>query len=209
MHDVQCELSRGFNRRSGRTGGLWQSRYQAKLVDEQRYLSQVVLYVRLNPVRAGAAKRPADHVFSGHREIVKGVRSPLVDIDDTLPCFKDTVRTARRSYLSAIRVGCKASDGPGTAGVAAFGDLAWRESELEPKSGREHVDLLGRSTGRERPPMPADRFLDEACRLLQVEPDRLASRARDRATAEMRASSRSRVSRGGSEGKAAGCRAEQ
>ena len=51
MHHVQCTFSRGFNRRRGRSGSLWQSRYQAKLVDEQRYLSRVVLYVHLNPVR--------------------------------------------------------------------------------------------------------------------------------------------------------------
>ena len=101
MHHVQCEFSRGFNRRAGRTGGLWQSRYQAKLVDEQRYLSQLGLYVHLNAVRAGAVKRPAEHVFSGHREIVKRVRSPLVDIDDTLLCFADTAPKIRLRRATA------------------------------------------------------------------------------------------------------------
>ncbi len=32
LHHLQCTFSRDFNRRSGRTGGLWQSRYQAKIV---------------------------------------------------------------------------------------------------------------------------------------------------------------------------------
>ncbi len=57
MHSLQCTFSRDFNRRWSRTGDLWQSRYQAKLVDEQAYLSQAVLYVHLNPVWAGRAMK--------------------------------------------------------------------------------------------------------------------------------------------------------
>ena len=186
MHHLQCEFSRGFNRRSGRTGGLWQSRYQAKLVDEQRYLTQLVLYIHLNPVRAGAVENPTDHVFAGHREIVKRVKNPLIDVDDSLLCFGDTARSARRAYLSAVRVGCNAMGDPGGTVADSLRSLVWRDRELEQKSGQEYVDILGRSTGLERPTMPTERFVEEMCRLLEVEPARLASRARDRSTAEMR-----------------------
>ena len=133
MHHLQCTFSRGFNRRWGRTGSLWQSRYQAKLVDEQRYLAQVVVYVHLNPVRAG----------------------------------------------------CE-SAGDGSAEVKPFRSLSWCDEELEAKPGQEHVDVLGRSTGFERPLLPAAQFVEQVCRLLEVEPERLASRVRDSATAEMR-----------------------
>ena len=87
LHHVQNIFSRGFNRRRGRTGSLWQSRYQAKLVDEARYLSQLVLYIHLNPVRAGAVEKPFDYGFGGHREIAKRVKAPLVDVDDALLSF--------------------------------------------------------------------------------------------------------------------------
>jgi len=185
MHHIQCTFSRGFNRRSDRTGGLWQSRYQAKLVDEQRYLSQLVLYVHLNPVRAGAVADPVDHVFSGHREIVKGVRTPLVDADDALLCFGDKSRSARRSYLSAIRVGAKEAGGSGGVG-SSIASLVWHDRDLEPRTGREYVDELGMNTGLERPAMPAGQFVELLCGLIGVEPERLASRARDGATAESR-----------------------
>jgi len=186
MHHLQCEFSRGFNRRSGRTGGLWQSRYQAKLVDEQRYLTQLVLYIHLNPVRAGAVENPTDHVFAGHREIVKRVKNPPVDVDDSLLCFGDTARSARRAYLSAVRVECNAMGEPGGTVADSLRSLVWRDRELEQKPGQEYVDILGRSTGLGRPTMPTERFVEEMCRLLEVEPARLASRARDRSTAEMR-----------------------
>lgn len=185
MHHLQCTFSRGFNRRSARTGGLWQSRYQAKLVDEQRYLSQLVVYVHLNPVRAGAVDDPVDHVFSGHREIVKSVRVPLVDTDDALLCFGDTSRAARRSYLSAIRAGAKEAGGTGGAD-SPIASLVWRDRDLEPRTSQEYVDQLGVSTGLERPAMPAGQFVEQLCGLLGVEPERLASRARDSSTAEGR-----------------------
>lgn len=81
MHHLQCEFSRRLNRRSGRTSGLWQSRYQAKLVDEQRHLTQLVLYIHFNPVRAGAVENLTDHVFAGHPEMVKRVKNPVLDVE--------------------------------------------------------------------------------------------------------------------------------
>jgi REP element-mobilizing transposase RayT len=45
MHLVQNGFSREFNRRWRRTGPLWQSRYKAKLIDAQDYLTQVILYL--------------------------------------------------------------------------------------------------------------------------------------------------------------------
>jgi len=75
---------------------------------------------------------------------------------------------------------------PGGTVADSLRSLAWRDRELEQKSGQEYVDILGRSTGLERPTMPTERFVEEMCRLLEVEPARLASRARDRSTAEMR-----------------------
>ena len=159
MHHIQCMFSRSFNRRSGRTGGLWQSHYQAKLVDEQPYLSQLVLYVHLNPVRAGVVEDPADHLLSGHREIVKRVKGPLVDVDDTLLSFGETRRSARRAYFSAIRMGCEEVGATAGSPHESFQSLDWRDRDLEARPGQQHVDQLGRSTGLERPMMPAERFI--------------------------------------------------
>jgi REP element-mobilizing transposase RayT len=53
MKHLQGTYSRTFNRRWRRSGPLWQSRYQARLVEDQQYLNQVIIYIHLNPVRAG------------------------------------------------------------------------------------------------------------------------------------------------------------
>ena len=95
MHSVQSSFGHRFNRRFCRTGGVWQSRYQAKLVEEGSYLARVIQYVHLNPIQAGAVENLAADVFCGHREIVRRVRKPLIDVDDVLLCFGESLRLAR------------------------------------------------------------------------------------------------------------------
>jgi putative transposase len=186
LHHVQNIFSRGFNRRRGRTGSLWQSRYQAKLVDEARYLSQLVLYIHLNPVRAGVVEKPFDYGFGGHREIAKRVKAPLVDVDDALLSFGATNRAARRAYLAGIRAGCQQLDANAPAVDDGLRTIAWTDRELERRPGQEHVDILGRGTGLERRKLSAETYVETVAGLLDVSPARLASRVRDRETARLR-----------------------
>jgi len=95
FHYLQGTFSRRFNRRRGRTGALWQSRYHAKPIHQQRYLDRVVLYIHLNPVTGGLVDDPSDHVFCGHREIAKRLRDPLIDADEALLSFGETEKAAR------------------------------------------------------------------------------------------------------------------
>jgi REP element-mobilizing transposase RayT len=104
---LQGRFSQRFNRGRNRTGALWQSRYHAKVVNEQGYLDRLILYIHLNPVAGGLVDRLVDHVFGGHREVVKGVTNSVIDSDDCLLSFGQTLREARKNYLSSIRLGCR------------------------------------------------------------------------------------------------------
>jgi len=87
MARLQGSFSRGFNRRHRFLGRLWQSRYRARLIDSEDYFRQVVAYVHLNPVSAGMVEDPADHPYSGHRELI-GASSPhVLDRNATLCSF--------------------------------------------------------------------------------------------------------------------------
>lgn len=55
-----------FNRRCQRTGTLWEGRYKAAIVDDERYLITCMRYIELNPVRAGLVALPAAHAWSSH-----------------------------------------------------------------------------------------------------------------------------------------------
>ncbi len=186
MHSIQSSFGHRFNRRFGRTGGVWQSRYQAKLVDKGDYLNRVILYVHLNPIRAGTVDNLADEVFCGHREIVRRVRKPVIDVDDALLCFGTSSRSARRAYGSSIRAGIETTQKGPASEPRDFRSLVWSDRKLEAKPGQEYVDELGRSSGRVRESLTAERFLTEVCGLLKTDTQRLAGRTKDRETAELR-----------------------
>ena len=184
MHGFQNKFSRGFNRRHGRTGSLWQGRYKAKLVEDQRYLDRLVLYVHLNPVVAGLVREPDEYVFCGHREVKRNVQSPLVDVDEMLLCFGETKKAARRSYLRAVRTGMDPD--------AVEAESSWhpfessKDQPLDLDGGTIHVDAQGRTTDIERPSLDASDFVRTACDSAGFDAEHLASRARDRETASRR-----------------------
>ncbi len=184
MHRVQNLFSRRFNIRHGRTGSLWQSRYKAKYVEDQSYLDRLILYVHLNPVKAGLVEEPTDYVFGGHREVKKLVSSPLIDIDEMMLCFGPKRREARRAYLSAIRAGIKSGGDEPPVRWHPFTTKI--DTPIEVDENPVHVDFLGRSTDLERPTLNAEDFVDLLCKHAELDKDRLASRARDRETASMR-----------------------
>jgi len=183
MQYLQGTFSRRFNRRWRRTGPLWQSRYQAGVIADQDYFDQVMVYIHLNPVRAGLADDPAEHVFSGHRELMGKVKRPLVDVDHALIGFGRTLKQARRQYLARVRAGIgeNSSSGP----EVNFGFLLQPDRDLE-ASEVIYVHELGRSTGLERPTLDANQYLAAACSILNVEFERLSSRRRDQETAALR-----------------------
>lgn len=184
MHRIQNLFSRRFNRRHGRTGGLWQSRYKAKYVEDEAYLGRLVVYVHLNPVSAGVVEKPEEYVFGGHREIKRRTRNALVDIENTLLCFGTTRKEARRSYLSAIRAGVSGDEEKIPWRWHPF--TASRDGELEIDKARPAIDIQGRSTDLERPNLEPRVFVELACKALDVDLDHVCSRRRDRPTAIVR-----------------------
>jgi len=186
FHYIQGTFSRRFNRSRGRTGALWQSRYQAKPVQEAGYLDRVILYIHLNPVAGGLVKHPTDHVFAGHREIVKGVRNPLVDTDESLLSFGETEKVARKAYLAAIRLGCRELGRDLQSGSEAPGIWIRADRDLAPDDTGPYVDVLGTSTGPERRGLSADKFISEGARRLGIGVADLASRGRRREVVEAR-----------------------
>ena len=67
MQGVGRRDVRYFNDRHGRTGTLWEGRYRSTSVQTERYLLACMVYIDLNPVRAGVVGQPADFPWSSYR----------------------------------------------------------------------------------------------------------------------------------------------
>ncbi len=65
---------RYFNASQQRSGTLWEGRYKSTLIQSERYLLACMVYIDLNPVRAGLAARAQDYPWSSHGHHI-GLRS--------------------------------------------------------------------------------------------------------------------------------------
>lgn len=70
MQAVGRRYVRYFNDRYQRTGTLWEGRYKSTLVQTERYLLACMVYMDLNPVRAGLVVDPKNHPWSSHRHYI-------------------------------------------------------------------------------------------------------------------------------------------
>lgn len=73
-----------FNARHTRVGHLFQGRYKAFLVQEERYLLALVRYIHLNPVTAGVVSRPEAFRWSSDSYYRAGAGPAWLDMDLTL-----------------------------------------------------------------------------------------------------------------------------
>lgn len=67
MRHIDGLYTQNFNRRYGRDGPLFRGRYKAIVVQQEEYLSQLVRYIHLNPVKAKLVETAIDYSYSSHR----------------------------------------------------------------------------------------------------------------------------------------------
>jgi len=100
---IQGQVAKDYNRRHQFMGRLWQSRYKARIVRDQRYLDHLYAYVHLNPVAAGIVKDPLDFPASGHAELLGAVTPELCSVREALLNFDENIETARAIYADRVR----------------------------------------------------------------------------------------------------------
>jgi putative transposase len=66
MQDLGRKYVRYINHSYKRTGGLWEGRYKASLVDSEAYLLTCMRYIEMNPVRAGMVEHPGEYRWSSY-----------------------------------------------------------------------------------------------------------------------------------------------
>jgi putative transposase len=67
MQEIGKSHTRYFNRKYGRIGTMWNERYGAILLDDERYCYNCLRYVDLNPVAAHIVSAPEEYRWSSYR----------------------------------------------------------------------------------------------------------------------------------------------
>ena len=70
MQAVGRRYVRYFNDSQKRSGTLWEGRYKSTLIQTERYLLSCMVYIDLNPVRAGMVGQARDYAWSSHAHYV-------------------------------------------------------------------------------------------------------------------------------------------
>jgi REP element-mobilizing transposase RayT len=178
MRLIQGRVALDHNRRARVLGPLWQSRYKAKLIEDEASLLRVIAYVHLNPVAAGLVDDPADYATSGHRELLRAVSSSLVDADAALALFGPTRRAARRAYLALLRGHRHAAWLADEPVRAPWWSGRQPDEPLDLPATPPGLDALGASTAPPHAPVAALRLFEASAALLGLETQAMRGRSK-------------------------------
>jgi putative transposase len=125
MQGLQQSYTQWFNRVHEKVGHVFQGRYRAIVCDSDEYLVTLVRYIHLNPVRAGLASRPELYRYSGHRALLTGQATALLDPEPVLSLLGGPA-----AYAHFMQEGADAGHQPGlyaTQGQQVLGDRAFAD----------------------------------------------------------------------------------
>ncbi|MBD3344134.1 MAG: transposase [Chitinivibrionales bacterium] len=70
MQLIEGRTAQEFNERRNRSGAFWNDRYHGTVVDTNEYLLRCLMYIDLNPRRAGICRHPTEYEFCGLQELM-------------------------------------------------------------------------------------------------------------------------------------------
>jgi putative transposase len=120
MQAVGRSYVRYFNQRHGRSGTLWEGRYRSTLIETERYLLACMVYIDLNPVRAGMVALPAAWPWSSHAHYLGQRVDKLVTPHALYWALGNTPFAREAAYAALVQTGI------GSGEQAALTDAALR-----------------------------------------------------------------------------------
>ena len=110
MQAVGRAYVRYFNLRHQRSGTLWEGRYRSNLIESERYLLACMVYIDLNPVRAGMVVQAADFKWSSHRHCIGQVSDKLVTPHALFWGLGNTPFAREAAYAELVQAGLAQSE---------------------------------------------------------------------------------------------------
>lgn len=133
-----------YNRRHGRSGYVFQNRFQSILVDAESYLLELVRYIHLNPLRAGIVESLGElesYRWTGHAGILSGSAREWHQVDEVLKLFGSSTRAAEKSYRQFLAEADKHQTHLSLSGGGVIRSAGGWESWK--KARREHRICIG------------------------------------------------------------------
>jgi putative transposase len=137
-----------INRKYGRTGTLWDSRYKSSLIEAETYLFACHRYIELNPVRAAIVGDPAQYRWSSYRHNALGEADPLLSPRPEYLALALSPRARQDAYRTLVDE---------VLDQAAIAKIRAAASQNQPLGNPRFHAMIERSTGQSRVPRPRGR----------------------------------------------------
>lgn len=110
MQDMGRKFVRYMNYRYRRTGGLWEGRFKASLIDSEAYLLTCMRYIEMNPVRAGMVEHPRAYRWSSYAANAHGRLDALVQPHPLYQALGGAAEQRQSAYRELFRGQLDTSD---------------------------------------------------------------------------------------------------
>ena len=104
MKAINLTYSLEHKKKYGRTGHLWESRYDSRIVRHDRYMLEAGIYDELNPIRANMVVSPGDYRWSSYEFNSFGVHSRLLDKSPAFLSLGDSDSERRAAYKLLVEM---------------------------------------------------------------------------------------------------------
>jgi len=152
MQAVGRRYVRYLNDALVRTGTLWEGRYKASMVDDERYVLACYRYIELNPVRAGMVPDVADYRWSSYACNGQGQPDPLLRPHPVYEQIAPEEEGRRARYRDLVAQGITDDD------LVAIRLYAQRQRALGSSQFQQAIEaMLGRRAGLGKPGRPSAR----------------------------------------------------
>ena len=105
MQAVGRRYVRLFNDSNDRSGTLWEGRYKSTLIQADRYLLACMIYIDLNPVRAGLVTQAADFPWSSYGHYAGQRVDELITPHPLFWTLGNTPFAREAAYLQLVQAG--------------------------------------------------------------------------------------------------------
>ncbi len=150
MQGIQQSYTQYYNRKYRINGHVFQGRFQAYIVEKEKYLLEFIRHIHLYPVNEKIALEPEAYVWSGHYELLEK-REPLINWKSVLTNFAQSIPEGFQKYRAFIQEGKHKKfefpvEGRQIIGSKEFARDVFRKSGFE------------KSLDDERPRLPLERL---------------------------------------------------
>lgn len=107
MQRVLTGYSQYYNRKYRKVGHVFQGRHKAILCQSDKYLSELVRYIHLNPVRAKMVRKAEKYPYSSQRAYLGMEPAGIVDVEPVLRLFGARRKKATENFARFVAAGAK------------------------------------------------------------------------------------------------------